>query len=76
MKLEGGEQHVKAEPSSKKVKVEESFQNYKIHETFEERGTSLGIQLFKENYNNHLLNCKEVYFELGYSLKIILLSGH
>jgi hypothetical protein len=67
MKLEGGEQHAKAKPSSKKVKVEESFQNYKIHEALEERGTSLGVQLFKENHDNRSFNCKEVHLVPGCS---------
>jgi hypothetical protein len=76
VKLEGGEGHAKAKPSSKKVKIEESFQNYKFHKAFEERGTSLGVQLFKEDYNNHSLNCKEVCLIPGCSRKIILLNGH
>ncbi len=60
MKLEGGEWHAKAKPNSKNVKVEKRFQNYKIHKAIEERGTLLGVQLFKETYDNRLLNYKEV----------------
>jgi hypothetical protein len=67
---------VKVEPSSKKVKVEESFKNYKTHVAFEERGKSFGTQLFKENYNNRSFNCEEVCLILGYSPRIVLLSGH
>jgi len=32
----------------------------KIHKAIEERGTSLGVQFFKETYDNRLLNYKEV----------------
>jgi len=45
----------KSKPSSKKVQVEESFQNYKIYEAFEEKRTSFGTQLLKENCNNATL---------------------
>jgi hypothetical protein len=76
LKLERGQWHAKAEPSSKKVKVKESFQNYKIQKAFEERGTSLGVQLFKENYDNRSLNCKEVRLVPSCSQRIILLIGH